>query len=453
LKKKIAILLVLLIGVVGGYALYARYFAISLSPVAGIPAAPVQKGPFEITVSSIGILDAAVKKSITCAISGKIVKLIPEGTFVKEDEPVVWMDTSDLEKNKEEYEVEVEIAKNNLGQKQESYNVTKTKNELSLKAERAKVEFQNLKLEDARINYEKQKILVAKNLSARTAEDEARIAFLQAELSLKQAEINLKKLIEDQISNEKISLSDVEKAKVELERQQYKLNEVLDNIQKAILKANGQGNVSYSVIWKGGKMGKISEGDQIWRRATLMEIPNPETMQTMIPISEIDVGRVELGQKAEVTVDSIPAKVFSGEVESKSIVPVTENRMPWAEASSPKGKEFEVRIKIDHKEEAFRQGMTARARIFIKKIDNVLFVPQEAVFQEKEGSVVFVKENGGYAKKPVKGGSANDNYIVIEEGLKQGDEVLLRDPTKRIERIGSLEGMSQRPEAMINTRK
>jgi multidrug resistance efflux pump len=454
LKKKIIIILLLLGAGIGGYALYARYFAPTLSSTGNIPSIPIQEGSFDITVSSIGILDAAVKKTITGSYSGKIIKIIPEGNFVKEGEPVLWLDTSDLEKNKEELEVEVQIAKSNLGQRQESYEVGKSKNELSLLAERAKVEFQKLKLEDSQINYEKQKILVAKNLSARSAEDEARIAFLQSELTLKQAEINLKKLIEDQTSDEKIKLSDVEKSKIELERQQNKLNDVLDNIDKAILKADGQGNVSYGVIWKGGKMGKISEGDQVWRRATLMEIPDPSTMQTLIPISEIDVGKVEVGQKAEIMVDSIPGKVFSGEVVTKSVVPTGDNRFPWGGGdTTPRGKEFEVRIKIDQIHESFRQGMTARARIFIKKLDHALFVPQEAVFEEKEGTFVFVKKDGGYEKKSVRVGPANDNDIVVEQGLKQGDAVFLRDPAKKIERIGILEGMSQRPEPMINTGK
>ena len=454
MKKKIIIILILLGIGAGGYTLYARYFAPTLSSIGNIPFTPVQEGSFDITVSSIGLLDAAVKKTITGSYSGKIVKIIPEGTFVKEGESVMWMDTSDLEKNKEELEVEVAIAKSNLAQKEEAYEVAKIKNELSLRAERAKVEFQKLKLEDARINYEKQKILVAKNLSARSSEDEARIAFLQAELSIKQAEINLKKLIEDQSSDEKIKLSDVARSKVELERQQNKLNDVLENIDGAVLKANGQGNVSYGIIWKGGKMGKISEGDQIWRRATLMEIPDPATMQTLIPISEIDVGKVEVGQKAEVMVDSIPGKIFLAEVVSKSVVPVTDNRMPWGGGdTTPRGKEFEVRIKIDQIQESFRQGMTARARIFIKKLDHALFVPQEAVFDEKEGAFVFLKKDGGYEKRSVRVGPANDNDIVVEQGLKQADVVFLRDPTKKIERLGILEGMSQRPEPMINRGK
>jgi multidrug efflux pump subunit AcrA (membrane-fusion protein) len=388
---------------------------------------------------------------VTSFFSGKIVKIIPEGTFVKEDDPVIWMDTSEFEDQRKEYEVEVELAKASLEQKKESLVLTKTINELSLKSELAKLEFQELKVEDAKINYENQRILVERNLAAKSVEDEARIALLQAELALKQAQIALKKLIEDQASDEKIKKSEVERANVELEREENKLKEVLDKIEKAVLKSNGQGNVSYSVIWKGGKMGKISEGDQIWRRATLMEIPDPATMQALIPISEIDVGKIEVEQKADVKVDAIPDEVFSGTVETKSVVPITDSRPFWAGggSSGPAGKEFEVRIKLDKPQEKFRQGMTVKATIFINKFDEAIFVPQEAVFNEDDKHYLFVKEDGGHQKRNIKVGPANDNYIIVEEGVEEGEIVLLRNPTKEIERIGELDKIRKRPKSVM----
>lgn len=444
MKKNLLIIVMVLILAGGGYALYSRYIAASLSQISNVPVAQVQKGQFDISLSCIGILDASVKKNIASAVSGKIVKIIPEGTNVKEGDSVIWMDTSELEEEKEESEMEVKIAKTNLEQKMQAYEISKIKNELTVKAEKAKVEFQELKKEDARINYEKQKYLVSQNLTAKSAEDEARIAMLQAELSLKQAQINLRKLIEEQASDVKIRKNDVEKAKIELERQENKLNDVLDNIEKAILKADGPGNVTYGIIWKGGKMGKIAEGDQVWRRASLMEIPDPTSMETLVPINEIDVGKIEVGQKAQIKVDSIPDQIFAGQVCSKSVVPISDNPSFFrVSGGAPKGKEFEVRIKFDNVNEKFRQGMTARATIFIDRLEDVLYVPQESLLKEKDEVFVFVKTDGSYEKRPVKTGSANDNHIVIEGDFKEGDSVLLRDPTKKIERVGVLVGPAQ----------
>ncbi|MBN1900629.1 hypothetical protein JW926_04800 [Candidatus Sumerlaeota bacterium] len=442
MKTKLVIIVIILILAAGGYALYSRFISSSLSSLSNIPLAPVQKGPFEVTLSSIGILDSAAKKNITSNISGKIVKLVPDGTSVKEGEPVIWMDTSELDEEKAENEMELKIAKTNLQQKEESREIARIRNELTMKAQRAQVEFQELKKEDARINYEKQKYLVSQNLAAKSAEDEARIAMLQAELSLKQAQINLKKLIEEQASDDKIKQNEVEKAKVELERQQNNLDDVLDKIENAVLKANGPGNVSYCVIWKGGEMGKIAEGDSVWRRATLMEIPDPARMETLVPVNEIDIGKVEVNQKAIVRIDSIPDEEFSGMVASKGIVPLSNN--PYLiRSGSPKGKEFEVRIRFDQVDKRFRQGMTARASIFINRLEDVVFLPQEAVIEEEDKEFIYIKTDGGFEKKPVETGVANDNHIVIEGDFKEGEMAFLRDPTQKIERVGVLEDRNQ----------
>jgi multidrug efflux pump subunit AcrA (membrane-fusion protein) len=450
--KKIIIIIILFFILGGAFFTYNQIMKHGLSPVTNIPTATVKKGPFEITISTIGTLDAAVKKNVTSDFGGKIIKLIPEGTYVKEGDPVIWMDTSDFDDQKKDLQVEVDLAKTRLDQKEETLRLTRLKNDLSLKGQTAKVEFQDLKLKDAKLNYEKQKILVEKNLVARSALDDAQIAFLQAELTLKQEQINLKKLIEDQKSDVKIKESDVEIAKVELERQRKKLDDVLEKIEKSVIKANGQGHISYSITWKGGKMGKIAEGDQTWRRSNLMEIPDPATMQAVIPISEIDIGKIIVGQSAEITVDALPSQVFKGKVETKSVVPISDAEFFFGGGGgTPRGKEFEVRIKMEKPDEKFRQGMTSRVRVFINKIPDALYIPQEAVFGEKENRYIFVKKSAGYEKHPVKIGDTNENHIVIVKGLSGVETVLLRDPTKKIERIGTIEGIKKGMEPAISS--
>ncbi len=451
MKKFITTLLIIILAAGAGWFVYRRVLAKTLSPIAHIPVFEVLKGDFNVTVSSIGVLDAAVKKSVTAAFSGKIIKLIPEGSFVNEGDPVIWLEVTDLEDERKENEVEVELAKSELRQREDAKAVALQKNALTLQADRAKLEFQKLKVDDARINLDKQKVLVEQNLAARSTVDSARIALLQAELTLKQSEINLKKLIEDQQSDIKIRDAEVERARVNLERQQYKLDEVLEKIDKAIIKANGQGHISYSMTWKSGKMGKIAEGDQTWQRRTLMEIPDPDTMQAVIPISEIDIGKIEKGQKADITIDAISGETFQGEVEAKSIIPISEGAGPFgqSDSSTPKGKEFEVRISFSKTQDAFRQGMTARVRVYITTIPDVVHIPQEAVYSEDGKSFAFLKNDGSYEKVEIETGENNENYIIVTRGLEPGQQILLRDPTRKIEAVGAGLNTESSPDSIV----
>jgi HlyD family secretion protein len=301
-------------------------------------------------------------------------------------------------------------------------------------------------LQDAQIQYETQKVLVEKNLAARSTLDEARIALLQAELSLKDAEINLKKLREDQGSDIKIKTSEIESARVDVERNQRRYDETKQKIEDAIVKAPGQGNVSYLTIWKSGKTGKVAEGDQVWQRYNVLEIPDSSSMYAIVPVNEIDISTVKPEQKALVSVDALPGTEFKGVVESKGVVPISDSaRLPFFGGSATSSaKEFEVKIKIEDSDPKLRQGMTATAKIIINQNDDSLYVPQEAVFKENDREISFKKNSTGYDTVQVKTGLSNSNYVCITDGLKEGDEVLLRDPRKSIEKIGLLEDLKSR---------
>ena len=67
-------------------------------------------------------------------------------------------------------------------------------------------------------------------------------------------------------------------------------------------------------------------------------------------------------------------------------------------------------------------------RIIIDKIDDVLYIPLDAVNREGESTFVYKKSGGGYNKTEVETGINNTDYIVILDGLKEGDDIALINP-------------------------
>ena len=57
-----------------------------------------------------------------------------------------------------------------------------------------------------------------------------------------------------------------------------------------------------------------------------------------------------------------------------------------------------------------------------------LFVPLEAVFKRDGRALVYVPTLGGPREREVSLGPSNQDFVVIEKGLKQGERVYLRDP-------------------------
>jgi multidrug efflux pump subunit AcrA (membrane-fusion protein) len=69
--------------------------------------------------------------------------------------------------------------------------------------------------------------------------------------------------------------------------------------------------------------------------------------------------------------------------------------------------------------------MRANVRIVTRRVERVVTVPAECIFQRDGHAVVYVEANGGYRARRVKPGASNGDYTAIANGLKQGERVAL----------------------------
>ena len=72
--------------------------------------------------------------------------------------------------------------------------------------------------------------------------------------------------------------------------------------------------------------------------------------------------------------------------------------------------------------------MSVQVELVSKILNDVLFVPIEAVFEEAGNLIVYQKTSSGPEKKVIKIGESNNNYVQVVEGLEEGDEVYLYRP-------------------------
>ncbi len=106
----------------------------------------------------------------------------------------------------------------------------------------------------------------------------------------------------------------------------------------------------------------IHEGEQATPGMPLMTIGSLDMVRLTIYISESDIGRVRLGQTAEVTVDSFPGRIFRGTVtfiaQSAEFTP--RNVQTRDERATTV---FAVRIALPNADHALKPGMPADATI------------------------------------------------------------------------------------------
>ena len=133
-----------------------------------------------------------------------------------------------------------------------------------------------------------------------------------------------------------------------------------------------------------------------------------------VNLSEIDVLAVGIGQKATVTVDSLPDKTFTGTVASVDRLGTVASGVT----------NYSAIIKLDTGSDQLLPNMAASANVIIETKSDVLLVPSGAVQGEGDQSYVIVLKDNREQNTPVTVGISSDTQTEITSGLSEGDEVL-----------------------------
>ncbi|HSO85762.1 MAG TPA: hypothetical protein VLQ91_04370, partial [Draconibacterium sp.] len=65
--------------------------------------------------------------------------------------------------------------------------------------------------------------------------------------------------------------------------------------------------------------------------------------------------------------------------------------------------------------------------------NNVISVPVNSVFKENGLKYVYLKTQDNIRKQEIKTGFENETSVLVEEGLKEGDLVVLEPPLEKVE--------------------
>ncbi|MBN1345501.1 MAG: efflux RND transporter periplasmic adaptor subunit [Phycisphaerae bacterium] len=119
---------------------------------------------------------------------------------------------------------------------------------------------------------------------------------------------------------------------------------------------------------------------------TLFTIANDLTkMRVNAAVSEMDIGKVRDGMKAEFKVDAYPNKSFSGTVSQVRYAEKIENNVVT----------YTTLITVDNPELLLRPGMTARIQFEVERVENAVKVPNAALrFLPREESEKLRKQTG-----------------------------------------------------------
>jgi len=418
-----------------GIGFYNNWFGKKVIDISTIPMTLVKQGEFAIRISEVGKLDAKKSVNVTSKTQGKIIKLVLEGTPVKKDEEIVWLDTADLEKQIKDGETNLKNAEKEFQKTEEQQRLQKYQNDMSVAAARSGLETAQLDYSDATIKLAKMQRLYDAQVIPETSLEDAQLRVLSAKTGVEKAELSLAQSEETRKSNlisGEIQYAQSKATKAEAERKQ---NELKNQLKDTVITAPSDGIIIYEQTWRSTGRTKLQEGDQVWQRMTIGQLPDLSQMFSKVMVDEIDISKVKIGQEVIVKVDAIPGIELHGTITQIATLAVDKGAgdAPWwmrREASGVKA--FEIIALIDPNTYSLRPGMTTKTDIIVERFPKVTYIPREAVFDHGGKKFVYLLKNQTAQEKEVKIGKGDGNFVIIESGLKGGEKICLRDPTKQI---------------------
>ena len=76
-------------------------------------------------------------------------------------------------------------------------------------------------------------------------------------------------------------------------------------------------------------------------------------------------------------------------------------------------------------DDGLKPGMSAEVEIIMAIHKDVLMIPVAAVVETDKGEFCWVQTKNDEERRPLKLGDSNDVFVVVESGLKEGDQVIL----------------------------
>lgn len=401
----------------------------------------VFQGEFVSSVNEVGDIESADNVEIRCRVKSRgrtgsvILDLIPEGSVVKKGDFLCQLDDSLL--REELTERKIQVATDNA-------NVIQAESLLE-SAKRKRNEY-----EQGNFAQELNKLIAAVNIAREKENRAAEVAVNSLKLSRKgyvtksqlQADVFAAKAAKEELDlaiEEKRIYEEFTKARIMAELgSEIKQQEAILQASKYTLELSKQREAEFErqvaecriVAPQDGTLVYANESDRrdssivIEEGATIRDgqpifyLPDPNNMQVNAKVNDSKINKVELGQRVEVRVDTDPETPIAGVVSRVSAFP-----LPRRYYQAPI--EYEVFIDITEQSPLIRGGLRAKVEIFVEKQANAVMAPVSSLVLNGADYFVIIKSESGIETRKVEVGSNNETYVVINEGLEAGENVLV----------------------------
>jgi len=228
------------------------------------------------------------------------------------------------------------------------------------------------------------------------------------------------------VSARNLAEVDLRTSREQLSQAQAQLSQAAEQLAKTEIRSPLNGKVTAIYVKVGQTAVPSFSGIA---GSTLVDVADTTSIDAEINVDETDIARVRVGAEARVVPAAFPDKILMGKVDQVAIAP---------RFVAGQNKNYPVRIRLTNTVGVvFHPGMSCRAEVLTGSQSDarVLAVPVQAVRYEdnpdkspqaeKSLASVFVYDAALARKRVVTTGTADDSYIAIITGLKEGEQVVV----------------------------
>ncbi len=362
-------LLSLLLAVAGAYLAAVWYRSLKTGSV-GVPTVKVERGDLTLAITAKGELRGQDPEVLTAPMTGgtelHITYLLKSGTPVAEGDVIVCFDTTEQEYKLKEAEADVAEAQQHILQAQATQEATDEDDQYALRKAKTDVTL-------AELDMRKNPLLAA-------------IAAKQNQLALDGARDHLAQLEKNLANRQATNAAAAEIQQAGRAKAEAQAKTARENIEAMTLKAKRDGYVSVDqnssgdFFFFGMTLPLYQVGDPVHPGMAVAEIPDLKNWEVEANIGELDRGHIAPHDAVEISVIAVPDSTFTGRVKDLG---GTSGR-PW-------NRHFTCKIALDKSSPELRPGMSALLTITTDRLQNVLWLPAQALFESGGRSFVYTK--------------------------------------------------------------
>lgn len=296
----------------------------------------------------------AKKVSASFKVAGRIENmLVEEGSWVEPGQELARLDSRELSARLSQASGAYDAAKAQARQAGESIPLTSRQIEAAIEQARAKVAQAEVGLENARDLYERMDNLYKGDAVSEKTYNDAKNSCELAENVLKEAQAALEQALSARIKVE-LAQAQYEAAEGQSSQAGGAVQEARAYLDNTRLPAPIAGFITQK---------NLEQGEMVNAGTPVFEISDLLHTYVKVFISEKKIGRVQVGQDVEVTVDSFPDRVYRGKVVWINNAGEFAVRKAVNEQYDHDIRSFEVKIDVPNPDFSLKTGMTARVNI------------------------------------------------------------------------------------------